>query len=56
MSYNKPTIPKGTRYFWGVSVPYFPNYQRLTYRYKYPIGVLNFVKFAENRRFYGRFW
>lgn len=56
MAYNKPTIPKGTRYFWGVFVPYLPNYQRFTHPNNNPIGALNFVKFAENRRFYGSFW
>lgn len=56
MSYNKPTIPKGTRYSHPVSVPYSYNYQQLTQNNNNPIGLLNPVKFAENWRLYGSFW
>ena len=56
MIYNKPAIPKGTRYFWGVSVPYIIEYQRLNNLIYGTTVALKRVKFAENARICGSFW
>lgn len=56
MIYNKPTIPKGTRYFLSVFVPYIAEYQCVSRVIYSATEALNMVKFAENTRIYGSFW
>jgi hypothetical protein len=50
MAYNKPSIPKGTRFFYGVFVPYLTDLQRINKIKNRPTRALKNVKFAENTR------
>ena len=53
---QKPSIPKGTRIFYGFFVPYLTDIQRINKTKNGPTRVLKCVKFADFVLKYGRFW
>ena len=53
---QKPSIPKGTRRFYKVFVPYLTDLQRINTGESFTIKALKYVKFADFALKYGRFW